>query len=265
VKTERPELRRALTRAARLTHDTAAAALERSRQRLLERRWASFYRQFLRSGDLCFDIGANIGRRTAIFLRIGARVVAIEPLPECGRVLAERFGENPRFVLILGAAGAEIGYADIRVPRASTIASMSLTWIARVRESGRFADYDWNDSERIRVTTVDHLIREYGVPSFCKIDVEGYEASVLGGLTQAIPALSFEFTPEHLGPTEASLQLLREIAAYEFNLGFNEEPRLMLPRWVTAQELLATLRSYESDARLFGDVYARLASLDQRG
>ena len=44
------------------------------------------------------------------------------------------------------------------------------------------------------VTTLDKLIEQYEVPSFIKIDVEGYELEVLKGLTRLVPALSFEFT-----------------------------------------------------------------------
>ena len=38
-----------------------------------------------------------------------------------------------------------------------------------------------------------NIINEYGVPSFIKIDVEGYELSVLEGLTIPIECISVEF------------------------------------------------------------------------
>src|SRR5689334_4646326 len=42
-----------------------------------------FYRQFVGPGDLVFDVGANVGHVTKVFLRAGARVVAIEPQSIC--------------------------------------------------------------------------------------------------------------------------------------------------------------------------------------
>jgi hypothetical protein len=45
-----------------------------------------FYRKPLygfREGDLIFDVGANHGGQADIFLRLGARVVAVEPDESC--------------------------------------------------------------------------------------------------------------------------------------------------------------------------------------
>jgi hypothetical protein len=49
------------------------------REKKLLRKRLTFYRNFIRNGDLCFDIGANIGTRTEAFLELGAKVVAVEP------------------------------------------------------------------------------------------------------------------------------------------------------------------------------------------
>lgn len=58
-------------------------------QFLLNRRhWNSrkqmnaFYGQFVPKGGLVFDVGANIGAYTEVFLKLGARVVASEPDPK---------------------------------------------------------------------------------------------------------------------------------------------------------------------------------------
>ena len=46
---------------------------------------------------------------------------------------------------------------------------------------------------------------------FIKIDVEGYEYEVIKGLTYPVRSMSFEFTPEYLDATLASLEHLRSI------------------------------------------------------
>ena len=38
-----------------------------------------FYQNFINKNDLVFDIGANKGNKSNVFLKIGARVIALEP------------------------------------------------------------------------------------------------------------------------------------------------------------------------------------------
>src|SRR5262245_21821949 len=54
-----------------------------------------FYSQVLKPGELCFDIGANVGNRLKVFRKIGARVVAVEPQPACASVLRAVYGRDP--------------------------------------------------------------------------------------------------------------------------------------------------------------------------
>jgi hypothetical protein len=87
-------------------------------RRLVEnrRREIEFYRSTLaglKKGDLFFDIGANIGQKTNIFLRLGARVVAVEPDPLNQEVLRQSFSDYrllKKPVIIVGKAiSAESG------------------------------------------------------------------------------------------------------------------------------------------------------------
>ena len=48
-----------------------------------------FFSEFVPQGWIVFDVGANYGNRTKYFLRLGAKVVAFEPQPECARFLSE--------------------------------------------------------------------------------------------------------------------------------------------------------------------------------
>lgn len=222
-----------------------------------ERRRRRFYRRFVAPGDLCFDVGAHVGDRTATLLALGARVVAVEPQPLCVEKLRLGFGGNARFVLVETAVGPSPGRAELRVPlRGPAIASMSEEWIARVRESGRFAT-EWSESLPVEMTTLDALIDEYGLPQFCKIDVEGYEFEVLQGLSRPIPTLSLEFTPEHLAATERCIARLEELGRYEYSYSVGESFRLA-SGWLPPDALLGQLTLLP--ALSFGDAYARLRS-----
>ena len=263
---ERTSLARRIARGAR-------AALRRSPPgRLLERRrllraaagWTpadqamrSFYAAIAVPGVLVFDVGANVGNRTKVFLRLGARVVAVEPQPGCASLLAEAFAGEPRLTLVREALGDAIGDAEMTLSDASTISSMSPGWIAAVRRSGRFAAYRWDRTVTVPVTTLDRLIERHGVPAFVKIDVEGFEREVLRGLSAPLPALSFEFTPEWSEAAFACLAHLESLGPHRFNYSFGETLRLESEAWLDAEQVRARIAALHGDARAFGDVYAR--------
>ena len=73
----------------------------------------AFYRQFVRQGDLAFDIGAYHGSRTAVFRAIGARVIAVEPVKESMRVLFARHGTDPDVTFVSSAVGEAEGRGEI--------------------------------------------------------------------------------------------------------------------------------------------------------
>jgi FkbM family methyltransferase len=108
----------------------------------------SFYAQFVTLGSLCFDVGANMGNRTKIFRRLGARVVAVEPQANCLAVLRRAFGDDPDVTILAEAAGAAPGTATLFASDADTLSSLAKEWIETVRDSGRFADHTWVRSSR---------------------------------------------------------------------------------------------------------------------
>src|ERR671916_3168553 len=77
------------------------------------RRAVRLYGEFLGSGDLAFDIGAHVGGRVRTWRRLGARVVAVEPQPDCLRVLRLLFGRDRGVVLEPRAVGAQAGRARV--------------------------------------------------------------------------------------------------------------------------------------------------------
>ena len=158
------------------------------------RRLVRLYAPFVRAGALAFDIGAHAGGRVRAFRRLGARVVAVEPQPDFVRILHALFGRDPHIVIVSAAVGREPGEARLLVSeRTPTVTTLSHAWAQHVAADPSFRGVSWTPGARVPVTTLDALIAAHGRPDFVKIDVEGYEAETLAGLTVPLPALSFEY------------------------------------------------------------------------
>jgi FkbM family methyltransferase len=214
-----------------------------------------FYGDLIGPGDLCFDVGANIGNRTEVFLALGARVVAVEPQQVCLHYLEERFGREPRLTVVGKALGHQEGEAEMLISQAHVLSSLSPEWVRSVQSSGRFRAYAWDRAAVVQVTTLDSLISEYGKPIFCKIDVEGYEAHVLAGLSQPLAAVSFEFVPEFIENALSCIDHLDGLGVSRFNYSIGESMRMEQPAWIGAGDARRMLA--ELPVGTYGDVYAR--------
>ncbi len=213
--------------------------------------------QFVRPGALAFDIGAHIGDRTASFLRLGARVVALEPQPRVFRALRLIHGRNPGATLIQSAIGATEGGLALHINTANpTVSTASAALIEAAPDAPAWQGQAWDHQITTPVTTLDTLIAEHGTPDFLKLDVEGFELEALNGLTTPLPALSFEITTLQRDIGLACLDRLSTLAPYLFNFSAGEDHSLRAD-WLTHAEAHSLLRALP-DAANSGDVFARL-------
>lgn len=216
------------------------------------------YAPFIKPGDLCFDIGAHLGDRVRVWAELGARIVALEPHPGMMSWLRRWYGDHPDIELVEQAVGARAGTAALWISRLTpSVSTISQEWLGTVRQNRRFRGVQWDEQIPVTVTTLDDLISQYGKPAFCKIDVEGAELDVLQGLSQLIPALSFEYIPAALETALGCIDRLEQLGGYEYNWRVSEFPRLHSPIWLGPQEMIETLASMPPDKNS-GDVYARL-------
>ncbi|MEL6587058.1 MAG: FkbM family methyltransferase, partial [Pseudomonadota bacterium] len=215
-------------------------------------------RLFVPRGGLAFDVGAHVGDRVASFLRLGASVVAVEPQPRVFRALRLLYGRCDRVRLEERAVGAEAGHLELFINSANpTVSTLSPHLIAAARTAEGWDGEAWDQTWRVPVTTLDQLIATHGVPAFLKIDVEGYEAEALQGLSVPVPAVSFEFTTIQRDLVETCVDRLCGLGAYRFNLSLGEAHALRSRHWVSAPEIVAHVRSLPMQANS-GDIYARL-------
>ena len=217
-------------------------------------RMKAFYRPFLPRGSLVFDIGANLGNRTEVFLELGARVVALEPLPAVAKTLGDWKRGDPNFTLVQKAVGAVAGTSVLHVSNYSVISSMTPEWVEACKQQPHLRDAVWS-TETVEVTTLDALIDRFGVPAFTKIDVEGYEVEVLQGLSRPIPALSFEYTPYRHEPALECLRLLRRFGRARFNSSPGDSFVLQHEKWLDEDGIVDFCLHQVPREPEFGDIY----------
>lgn len=218
----------------------------------------SFYSKFINPQDLVFDVGANIGNRINAFLNLNAKVIAVEPQPQCISILKQRFGTK---VIIeeIGLSSAA-GTGIMHIADVSTISTLSKEFIEKTSVT-RFQKNKWESTIEIKLSTLDQLIAKYGTPVFCKIDVEGYEEEVLRGLHHSIPYISFEYcVPEMQKQLSNNINLVHSLNTdYLFNYSIGETMNLELDTWTSYDDFMILISTNAFSETLFGDIYCKLS------
>lgn len=225
-----------------------------ARERAMDR----LYARFIRPGDLAFDIGSHVGDRISSFRRCGAVVVGVEPQPLAFRALRLIHGRDRKVTLVGAACAAEAGVVALMVNSANpTVSTASQAFTRAADGAAGWERQVWDDTISVTCTTLDGLIAEHGPPAFIKIDVEGYEAEVLAGLSVAVPALSFEFTTIQRDVAGACIARLQQLGNYRYNVALGESQCLAFDQPVEGADMLAFIAALAHDANS-GDVYAIL-------
>ncbi len=186
---------------------------------------------------------------------MGANVVAVEPQPELLRFLKRKYKDNIN--LVGEAVGAKTGKIIMYLSSSSALSSMSEEWISKVKNS-RFKKQNWEKKIEVSVTTLDDLIKKYGKPDFCKIDVEGYELEVLKGLTTSIKILSFEYTiPELMNNAIECINYLKSLGNISCNYSAGELLKFGLSEWVNPEEFIKLFKNLPSQGIIDGDIYIK--------
>jgi len=187
-----------------------------------EPRLTRVLRRLIQPGDVCFDIGANIGWYTFLLGRLVGQhgfVHAFEPDPKAfaqlraNAALNEDTGSVHLNQLAMGASSGTL-----------TLYGSDITLYSSLYNSGSAGIQE----HIVPIETLDSFTREYGIEQidFLKIDVEGSEFSVLkGGIdflhrARNLPVIQLELNPVTARmadfQVEEMLTWLRDELGYRF-------------------------------------------------
>jgi len=224
---------------------------------LRHRRLCRLYSAFISSGDLVFDVGAHVGNHTRAFTSLGARVIAVEPQPLFAAFLRRVSARSPAVQVLEGVLDSAEGQARLHLSRAfPTVSTVNKEWMEQVSYMDSFRNVHWDSALTVPAYTLDALIGQYGLPAFCKLDVEGAELRVLSGLNCPIAVIAYEFLPAFRQIALDCLQRLMELGDYQFNWSMAESARLQ-PAWVDSGAAESFLRGLPVVGRE-GNLFARL-------
>jgi FkbM family methyltransferase len=211
------------------------------------------FSHFISPNELVFDIGANIGSLTEVFLELGGKVVCVEPQSSCLGFLKKRFAGNPRVTIVAKGVGPKTGkavfYASSDHPETSTFSKDFV-------QKSRFKHRRWEHAYEVPVITLEILIKKFGLPKFCKLDTEGYEWPILKSLSSKIPFLAFEFNREFFSESEKCIRHLGSLGKTEFNFSPGST-YAFTNEWCSGKEIVKKLRSLPPWCPC-GDIYVRI-------
>lgn len=227
---------------------------DRGRRAAMDR----LYRQFVRAGDLVFDVGAHVGDRVGAFRRLGARVVAVEPQPPLVTTLRLLYGRDRHVAIEPVAIGRSSGTVELKLNVDNpTISTASDDFVRAAAGAPGWERQAWTRTMRVPLTTLDALIARHGTPAFIKIDVEGFEAEALAGLSRPVAGLSFEFTTIQREVAFACLARCTAFGYRRYQAALGESQIFVHTQWQSAEEIARWLKALPVEANS-GDIYAVL-------
>ena len=131
-------------------------------------------------GGVFFDVGANIGEVSEAILPLASRVVAIEPDTASFAELQRSLGQRATCIqALVGPDGAQ------RTFLTNSIASKSSTSVTPGDEP---PGHDYLKRTSMQAVSLDSIAAQHGMPTLVKIDVEGFEMSVLDSAKSVLAA-----------------------------------------------------------------------------
>ena len=196
----------------------------------------SFHKKFLKKNDqLIFDLGANMGDKSHIFLNFSNNIILYEPEEKLIKKLKYRFKKYKKIQVKNYVVYDEIKEIDFYSAEGkeshSSIIKEYLKNFDNLKETKIII-------KKKNTTTLNQEIALHGIPHYCKIDCEGSEEKILINLNHKIEIISFEANlPKFYENTINIIKIIEEKFKSSFNLRKDYEYDFFLNKNVSAQEI----------------------------
>lgn len=206
----------------------------------------SFYRKFLNThpykNELIFDVGANMGRKSFIYLKLVKKVVAFEPSEKLFRFLEKRF-QHENFLLYNCALGSCVSTANLFIVEGNeAYNSLNRKHIDSTATNRGVVTQENVKLATVKVEILENFIQKLGVPKYIKIDVEGHEFEVIKGLKTPVPLLSFEANlPEFRDEAISAVHYLQTISNNRYSFNFTADFSWISRDFLSANEAIVFL------------------------
>lgn len=194
-----------------------------------------------------YDIGANIGKFTEVNIDkyINCEFIVVEANPNLIPVLEKKF-ESIKNIKILNLCVSDSdGFVDFYISEADTISTASKEWI----NESRFNNFKYNSPIKVKSVSIDSMMIEYGESDYTKIDVEGYEYTIIKGIEKYIGLISFEWAEEMILDIKNSLFHLNSIGYKEFYITYNDDYKFIPDFYISYNDIISELDNNLDDKR----------------
>ncbi|MGE5804227.1 MAG: FkbM family methyltransferase [Ignavibacteria bacterium] len=154
----------------------------------------------------------------------------------------KKFGGNRNLKILKSALGSSEKEDELMICNENNECStLSRDFISAY---AGLSGFHWQGAEKIKVTTLDKLFKQHGIPKFCKIDVEGYESEVFLGMKKPARFIALEFNKLLLNDTAKSLDILQSLGNRRYNFIKYEIMNLVLDKWIPVRKFRDQLDSF---------------------
>ena len=174
----------------------------------------------MRRSDLIIDVGMHDGTDTAFYLAKGFKVVAVEANPVLVDAARVRFAAdiaNGRLTIVGAAIAERRGKMSLAVADDPQHAIWSTLDPELVKRNSKAVDYRF-----VEVDTVPfcEVLREYGVPYYLKIDIEGFDMVPVRALHELGDRPNYVSIESNVATSDATFDRVFDEFAELWSLGY---------------------------------------------